>query len=124
MEEFVIEKTVTEEMLAVNVGSGSLRVLATPVVATMMENASSCLADTMIAEGITTVGVSLDLKHTSPPPVGAKVKVQAVCTENDGRTFHFQCVAFDDAGEIARCNHTRVSVKAEKFQEKADHKYE
>ena len=39
MDNFVIEKVVTEDMLAVNVGSGSLRVLATPTVVALMEEA-------------------------------------------------------------------------------------
>ncbi len=37
MDNFVIEKVVTEDMLAVNVGSGSLRVLGTPTFVAIME---------------------------------------------------------------------------------------
>ena len=36
--EFTLKKTVEESMLAVNVGSGTLKVLATPVLAALFEN--------------------------------------------------------------------------------------
>ena len=47
MEHLIIERTVTEDMLAVNVGSGCLRVLATPTVIALMEEASTKIADTL-----------------------------------------------------------------------------
>ena len=43
-DKLTITKVVTEDMSAFNVGSGSLRVLATPMVVALMENAASKLA--------------------------------------------------------------------------------
>ena len=123
MEKYVIEKTVTEDMLAVNVGSGSLRVLATPVVAAMMEEASAKLAQELLSGDMTTVGVSLEIKHLSPSPAGAVITVQSVLTKHEGRSFEFEVRAFDNAGEIANGRHGRVSVFSEKFQKKADSKF-
>lgn len=124
MENFVIEKVVTEDMLAVNVGSGSLRVLATPTVVALMEEASTKLADTFLDEGLTTVGTMVEIQHISPSPIGAKIKVESKLISNDGRSFKFEVIAYDNAGMIANGTHNRVSVKSEKFQKKADEKFE
>ena len=114
--------TVTEDRLAVNAGSGELRVLATPALAAFAENTAAELAKAELAEGITTVGTSLELEHISPTPVNAEVRVSVKLESSDGRTFRFDFTAYDAAGEIAKGSHTRVSVKADKFQRKADEK--
>lgn len=124
MDNFVIEKVVTEDMLAVNVGSGSLRVLATPTVVALMEEASTKLADTFLDGGLTTVGTMVEIQHISPSPIGAKIKVESKLISNDGRSFKFEVTAYDNAGMIANGTHNRVSVKSEKFQKKADEKFE
>ena len=100
MDNFVIEKVVTEDMLAVNVGSGSLRVLATPTVVALMEEASTKLADTFLDEGLTTVGTMVEIQHISPSPIGAKIKVESKLISNDGRSFKFEVTAYDNAGTI------------------------
>lgn len=116
--------TVTEDKLAVNVGSGDLRVFATPAVAALVENAAAELAAGELSEGITTVGVKLDLDHIAPTPIGAEVRADVSLTETDGRSFSFSFQVFDKAGKIAFGTHRRVSVKAEKFQRKANEKFD
>lgn len=127
MAENTISKTikVEEENLACAMGSGSLMVLATPAVVALMENAAAELAQKVLNnDELTTVGTMISIEHTSPTPIGAEVTATAVLTENDGRTFKFEVFANDKKGEIARGTHTRVSVKAEKFQMKADSKFD
>lgn len=112
--------TVTEEMLAVSVGSGSLMVLATPVLAAFFEEASAELAGPYLEEGRTTVGTEISVSHLAPTPVGGKVTVTAHLTEREGRVFRFSLEASDAAGKIAEAKHERVSVGAERFQQKAE----
>ena len=117
--------TVTENQLACTMGSGSLRVLATPAVVALMENAAAALAQEILDnEMLTTVGTMIAIEHTSPTPTGAEVTAEAKWISQDGRTFRFEVVAYDKKGEIAKGTHTRVSVKAEKFQAKADGKFD
>ena len=123
MKKIVIEKIVTEDMLAVNVGSGSLRVLATPALAAIMEESALKLAKDSLNPGTTTVGTELNLCHTSPSPLGAKITVEAELLENDMGKYSFKISAYDDAGIIAKCIHKRVAVTAERFQNKADTKF-
>lgn len=116
---------IEEENLACAMGSGSLAVLATPAVVALMENAAAALADEVLSnEALTTVGTEIAIVHTSPTPLGAEVSAEAQLLENDGRTFRFAVRAWDKKGEIARGTHTRVSVKADKFQAKADSKFD
>lgn len=127
MTENTLSKTikVEEENLACSMGSGSLMVLATPAVVALMENAAAELAQKVLDnEELTTVGTMISIEHTSPTPVGAEVTATAVLKENDGRIFHFEVFASDKKGEIAKGTHTRVSVKAAKFQNKADSKFD
>ena len=126
MTEKSITKTikVEEENLACAMGSGSLMVLATPAVVALMENAAAELAQIELDnEELTTVGTMISIEHTSPTPMGAEVSATATLTKTDGRMFYFDVVANDKKGEIAKGTHTRVSVKADKFQMKADEKF-
>lgn len=127
MSEKIITKRlkVEEENLAVAMGSGSLMVLATPAVAALMEGAAAELADLELDnEELTTVGTMISIEHTSPDPLGAEITAEARLINSDGRTFNFEVTAYDKKGEIAKGTHTRVCVKAEKFQTKADGKFD
>lgn len=126
MSEKSLTKTikVEEENLACAMGSGSLMVLATPAVVALMENAAAELAQIELDnEELTTVGTMISIEHTSPTPIGAEVTATATLTKTDGRMFYFDVIANDKKGEIAKGTHTRVSVKADKFQMKADEKF-
>ena len=113
------EYTVTPEMLAEHVGSGSLPVLGTPVLAALFEGAAAELAQGYLPEGVTTVGTEITVRHSAPTPCGAKITVEAELTEQTERSFRFRLRAEDEAGEIADGDHSRVSVKADKFEQKA-----
>lgn len=114
------EYTVTEEMLAVNFGSGSVRVLATPMVAAFFEGTAAELAQTCLENIYTTVGSVITVNHLNPTALGCKVTVTAELTEVDGRVYRFKLEAYDNAGLIATGTHERVSVKKESFTAKAE----
>ncbi|MCH3973045.1 MAG: thioesterase family protein [Oscillospiraceae bacterium] len=121
-ERAVLKKEVTEDMLAVNVGSGSLRVLATPTICALFENASAQLAQRYLTPDKTSVGCSLSIEHTAPTPIGMTVTVTAELVEQEGRTFHFHLTAEDETGVCATGEHIRVAVGSRRFQQKADDK--
>ncbi|MEE1016910.1 MAG: hotdog domain-containing protein [Ruminococcus sp.] len=125
METLTKKLNVKKENLASVVGSGSLDVLATPAVAALMEGAAAELAQNVLDnDELTTVGTAISIEHTSPTPLGAEVEAEARLVKTEGRLFFFELTARDNAGEIAKGTHTRVSVKAEKFQKKADGKFD
>lgn len=118
----IAELTVSSNELAVNVGSGSLEVFATPVMTMLMEkSACNCLADYMENDE-TTVGTELNIQHVSATPEGMKVHAEAVLTAINGREFTFEVTAYDEAGLIGKGTHKRFLVFGEKFTAKAKSK--
>jgi len=112
------ELTVTDRELAVNVGSGSLEVFATPCMTALMENsACNCLAD-YLENDETTVGTEINIKHVSATPKGMKVTAEAILTEINGREFVFSVKAYDENGLIGEGTHRRFLVNATRFVQK------
>ena len=116
------EGIATEENTAFAMGSGSLRVFATPALTALMEAAACAALEGVLAEEQTSVGTALDLKHTAATPAGMRVWAEAELTGIDRRALSFRIVAYDEAGEIGTAEHTRFLVDAKKFQQKADAK--
>lgn len=120
--EYISEAVVTEEKLAVNVESGDLRVLSTPAMTALMENAAmNCLAR-FLDEGETSVGTALNIEHSAATPMGMKISAKAVITAFEGRRVDFAVFAWDETGEIGKGSHTRFVVNSEKFQSKTNAK--
>ena len=114
-----VEITVTTDVTAAKMKSGSLEVLATPYMVALMEQAASELCDKFVDEGISTVGTALNISHLAPTCVGGKVKASATLTAFDGRKACFDVEAYDDAGIIGKGTHERFTIKIESFMKKA-----
>ena len=116
------EMTAAEDKLAVSVGSGSLRVFATPMMAALMEKAACNAVEPFLEEGETTVGTQLCIDHSAATPEGMKVTAEAEITAVNGREICLNVRAFDETGEIGSGTHKRFVVFAEKFQNKTNQK--
>ena len=103
---------------ALEVGSGDLRVYATPCLAAMMEGAACACLEGLLPEDQTSVGISLNLRHTAATPVGMAVSAKAVLTAVEGKKLTFEITASDEAGEIGTATHERVIVSTERFLQK------
>ena len=115
-----VKATVTDEVTAAKMKSGSLAVLATPFMVALMEQAAAELCEKFTQEGISTVGTSLNIKHLAPTPVGAEVKAVAELLSFDGRKAEFKVEAYDETGLIGEGTHVRFTIKIDKFMEKAN----
>lgn len=106
---------VEERHLAINVGSGDLPVLATPVMVMLMENAAmKSVADT-IAGDETTVGAQVSVSHLRPTPLADTVNATATLVEIDGRKLTFRVIAEDSKGLVGEGTHVRYIVNRERF---------
>jgi fluoroacetyl-CoA thioesterase len=107
-------------MTAHSVGSGEVRVLATPVVVALVERAAvSCLAG-KLPGGTTSVGASVELAHLAPTPIGATVTARVHLEKVEGgRRLTFSFSVSDPGGEIATGTHVRVVVDRERFEQTA-----
>ena len=110
--------TVEREDTALEVGSGSLLVYATPCMVALMEGAACEAIVEALGENQTTVGTALNIEHISATPVGLDVRAEATVTAVEGKVITFEVKAFDEAGEIGRGIHKRVIVSSQKFLEK------
>lgn len=114
------ESVVTTENTAKAVGSGSLDVFATPMLAALMENAATKAL--VLSEDQTSVGTSLDIKHLAATPVGMKVRAEAEVIESDSRKIVFAVQAFDEKEKIGEGRHERFIINKDRFMEKTNSK--
>ena len=117
-----IEITVTEDMTAQSAGSGTLKVFGTPYMIALIEETAWTSIAPHLEEGQGTVGISLNIEHIAPTPVGMRVKCETTLTAIDGRKLSFEAEVYDEKGLIGKGTHERFIVYNEKFQSKADAK--
>ena len=113
-------ETVTVENAAKTLGSGSLLVYGTPAMLLLVEKTAVALLDGHLDEGMTTVGTNLNVDHVSASPSGCEVTL----TEIDRKKLTFAVEVKDPAGVIGKGTHERFIVDAEKFQNKANGKFD
>lgn len=112
------EVKVDDTNTAVAMGSGSLKVFATPAMIALIEKAACKALEGQLEDGQTTVGTKLDVAHIAATPVGMNVTAEAVLTEIDNRRLVFEVVARDEKDIIGKGSHERFIVNAEKFTAK------
>lgn len=118
------EDTVTEERTAASMGSGGLRVYATPRMTAMMEYTAWSSVEPYMEDGMGTVGTRLEISHVAASPVGAEIRYESELTEVDRRRLVFSVRAFDDAGLIGEGIHKRFIIDNAKFMSRAESKLE
>lgn len=102
-------------------GSGTMDVFATPAMIALMEKTAWMSVAAELEAGQGTVGISLEITHDAPSPLGMTVTCESELTEMDGRRLVFAVEAKDETGAvIGKGRHERFIVWEEKFQAKAD----
>lgn len=114
-----LERTVRDEDTASTIGSGSLAVLATPVMIAAAEQACADLVQPLLDEGMSTVGTRLDIRHLAPTPVGMSYRVDCELTAVNGRVLSFNVVINDECERVGEGTHERVIINEERFLKKA-----
>ena len=110
-----VEIVVGEEHTAPHVGSGRVRVLATPIMINLMEAAALQAVEGLLPAGHQTVGIHLDVTHVAATPVGMRVKAHAELTRVDKRTLYFRVFAEDEKDRIGEGAHERIVINLAKF---------
>ena len=114
-----LERTVRDEDTASTIGSGSLAVLATPVMIAAAEQACADLVQPLLDEGMSTVGTRLDIRHLAPTPVGMKYRVDCELSAVNGRVLSFNVEINDEKERVGEGTHERVIINEERFLKKA-----
>ena len=103
---------------ALEVGSGSLLVYATPCMVALMEGAACEAIADALPEDKTSVGIELSISHISATPVGMDVWAEAEVTQVDGNIITFSLTAYDEKGKIGEGTHKRAVISSQRFLEK------
>ena len=107
---------------APHVGSGKVKVLATPVMVGLMEQAALNAVEGLLPPGHQTVGTRLDITHVAATPVGLRVIASAELVRIDGRSLLFRVWADDESDRIGEGTHERIVVNVARFDERAQRK--
>jgi len=116
------ELIVGEEHTAPSIGSGKVRVLATPVMINLIEAAALAAIEHLLPAGYQSLGTHLDVRHLAATPVGMKVTATAEVTKVDGRTVFLRVNARDEIDLIGDGSHERVVVNVAKFDQRVQRK--
>ena len=109
---------VTIENTALAMGSGTLRVLATPAMIALIEGCCAESVEDMLDEGLTTVGTNVNAAHIAASPLGVSILCKSRLVAVDGRRLDFEAEVYDSKELIGKAKHTRFIVDAEKFLNK------
>ncbi len=114
---------VKESDTAAAVAGGNLPpVLSTPRVVSLLETTAHSAIEEFLAEGQTSVGVSVQLNHTAATPVGMQVRFRLELLEVDGRRLRFKVEAWDEVEQFASGEHERFIIDYSRFAERLEKK--
>ena len=113
-----VEIVVAEQHTAPHIGSGLVRVLATPVMVNLMEAAALKAVEGLLPAGYQTVGTRLDITHVAATPVGLRVRAYAELVNIETRTLTFSIRAEDERELIREGSHQRIIINLERFDQR------
>jgi predicted thioesterase len=97
-------------------------VFGTPFLGGLFEGVSAELMAPHLGPGEQSVGISMDLKHTAPTPLGMEVRAKTEVVQVEGRKLTFKVEAFDEKEKIGEAVHERFIINADKFNQRVEAK--
>ena len=114
-----VEYTVALDRTAHAIGNPGVKVLGTPFLIGLLENAAAKIVHPHLPPGASTVGTMVEIRHLAATPVGMKVTAKATLLETDGRRYLFAVEAWDEKEKVTEGKHERFFVaNLEKFLER------
>ncbi len=117
-----LEQIVTDEVCADRIGSGLVKVFATPMMIALIEQTCNESVVPLLEAGQGTVGTHVNVSHCAATPVGMRVWCDSELVEVDRRRLVFNVKAYDECGLIGEGSHERFIIDSEKFQRKINAK--
>ncbi len=97
-------------------------VLATGQMIGAMEIAAIDAVKPFLDADETSVGISVNVKHLAPTPLGNVVRAEAEVIATEGRRLEFKVRATDEHEEIGAGTHGRAVIKPDKFKDRIEAK--
>lgn len=120
MRRFQKDFFVRQDLSAAAMGSGDLKVLATPAVLAFAEETCKDLISGELNAGETTVGTKVELKHLRPSKLGVTITVEACLLERTKNILKYEFSVFEGGQVIAEGCHQRAVVEQERFLRQLD----
>lgn len=114
------ERVVPYEQTAEYISSGLLPVFATPCMIQFMEETARTSVESFLAEGQSTVGTSVNIKHLASTFVGCNVTCESELIEIDRRRLVFSVKVYDDKELLGEGTHERFIIDNAKFIARLD----
>ena len=93
-------------------------VLSTPRLISFMERTAHYAILPFLAEGQTSVGTLVNIRHLGATPVGMEVRFRAELVEVDRRRLLFKVEAWDAAEKVGEGEHERFIIDQGRFSER------
>lgn len=113
---------VTPDLVASHLGSGGLRVFATPAMALLVERTCHSMLQPHLPEGKSTVGLEIRVRHLAPTPLGKTVRIRAEIVALEERAVDFRAEIWDDTEKVGEAEHRRMIIDLERFLKKVEAK--
>ncbi len=102
--------TVEEAHVAEHLAARGVKVLSTPCLILFMEKTARTCLEEVLGEGLTSVGVRVDIRHRRPVPLGAEVEVRAVGVRDGEQSYLFSVKAYYKGELVGEGIHLRRIV--------------
>lgn len=110
-----VEWEVTEKLCTTR---GGYKVFSTPSMTQFIEMTAQALAAPHLKPGQGQVGVSVNIRHLAPTPIGKKVRAEAELVGIDRRKLTFKVKVFDDVEQVGEAEHERFVIDVDKYIER------
>lgn len=110
-----LEWEVTEKLCTTR---GDFKVFSTPSMTLFVEMAAQKLAAPHLKPGQGQVGLSVNIRHLAPTPLGKKVRAEVELTGIDRRKLTFKARVFDEVEQVGEAEHERFVIDVDKYIER------
>ncbi len=107
-----LEWEVTEKLCTTR---GEYQVFSTPSMTLFVEMTSQELAKPHLKPGQGQVGVSVNIRHLAPTPIGKKVRCETELVGIDRRRLTFKAKVYDDVEQVGEAEHERFVIELDKY---------
>ena len=110
-----MEFTVEEKHAASHIGSGSVRVLATPSMILFIEITARTMIEEYLPETHTSVGTQVNVSHLAPSPVGSAIRTVVTLETVEEYKITLTVSAWEGEKKIGEGTHERYVVEKARF---------
>lgn len=116
----VLEWDVTEKLTTTR---GDYKVFSTPSMCLFAEMAAHKLVEPHLKPGQGQVGLTVNIRHMAPTPIGKRVRAEVELTAIDRRKLTFHVNIHDDTEQVGEVTHERFVIDVDKYIERLKQKF-